>query len=52
MKRLLRLIDHLLIHLISLTGVQVYGLTDYVEVDCLPEYRDPRSARPPQLRFA
>ncbi len=55
MKSILRLIDNLLIQLISLTGVQVYGLADYIEVDCLPEYLDPESPRrrpPHRLRFA
>ncbi len=54
MKNIWRLIDNLLIQVISLTGVQVYGLADYIEVDCLPEYRDPRSSRPPRqrIRFA
>ncbi len=45
MKSILRFIDYLLIHAISLTGVQVYGLTDYTEVDCRPEYFDPESPR-------
>ncbi len=55
MKSILRFFDTLLIHAISLTGVQVYGLTDYIEVDCKPEYLDPESPwrRPARrLRFA
>ncbi len=55
MKRIWRLIDHLLIRLISLAGVPAYGLDDYIEVDCLPEYLDPESPqrRPPRrLHFA
>ncbi len=52
MKSIWRLLDNLLIRLISLTGVPVH---DYVEVDCLPEYLDPESPhrRPERrLRFA
>ncbi len=52
MKRIWRLIDHLLIRLISLTGVLAH---DYIEVDCLPEYLDPESPRrrpANRLRFA
>ncbi len=46
-----KLIDNLLIRVISLTGVQVYGLVDYLEVDCLPAYRDPRTSRPAHSRL-
>ncbi len=55
MKSIWKLIDKLLIQVISLTGTQVYGLADYVEVDCLPEYLDPESPRrrpARRLRFA
>ncbi len=60
MKSIQRFLDNLLIYAISLTGVQVYGLTDYIEVDCLPEYPgrghlDPESPRRRpalRLRFA
>ncbi len=55
MKRIWKLIDRLLIRLVSLTGVQAQGLAEYIEVDCLPEYLDPESPRrrpPRRLRFA
>ncbi len=43
MKSIRRLIDHLLIRLVSLTGVPTQGLAGYMEVDCLPGYLDPES---------
>ncbi len=51
MKCIWKLIDNLLIHVISLTGVQAYGLADYARMDCLPEYRDPRWPQPPRHRL-
>ena len=50
-----RLFDNLMIRAISITGIQVQGLVDYIEVECLPEYLDPESPhrRPRRrLRFA
>ncbi len=55
MKNIWKLIDNLLIRAVSLTGVPVRGLGDYIEVDCLPEYLDPESPRrrpARRLRFA
>ena len=50
-----RLFDNLMIRAISITGIQVQGLVDYIEVECLHEYLDPESPhrRPRRrLRFA
>lgn len=55
MKRIWRLIDNLLIRVISLFGTPTHGLAGYLEVDVLPEYLDPESVqhRPARrMRFA
>ena len=55
MKSIWKLIDRLLIHVISLTGTRVCGPIDYVEVECLPQYLDsdaPQRRPARRLRFA
>ena len=43
MKSFWKVFDRLLIHLVSLTGLQVQGFADFLDVDCLPEYLDPKT---------
>ena len=57
MKTIARLFDRLLTYAVSLIGGPAPGLSDYVEVYCLPDYLEPRSHHHPRparrrMRFA